>query len=121
MTFEEKLHQKASEVAVGEYASLTDLANTIDAKILGEPVFKVDKRGNEALFMTLLMKNDKKVVQKYTKTAYKTLEEDLESCGGLTVLQNEWFTWTRQRVGRAQHERFYPQPNTPELKPKKTK
>ncbi|MEM2368411.1 MAG: hypothetical protein QXQ50_09300 [Candidatus Bathyarchaeia archaeon] len=106
----EKLKQKAEEVA--EYLSVTDLPNEIQAKIVSDLVFKVDKRGNEACFITLETPDRKRVVQKYTPSTYKALHEAILNAGGLEYLQNNYVTWTKRREGRAINERLFPQPKT---------
>lgn len=106
----EKLREKAEEVA--EYLSVTDLPDQIQAKIVSDLVFKVDKRGNECLFLTLETPEKKRIVQKYTPSTYSALYEALLNAGGWEYLQNNYATWVKQRVGRAINERLYPQIKT---------
>ncbi len=110
MTFEEQLKSKIEQAKETEYVSLDTLDSSIQAKVFGEPVFKQDARGNEGLYIVLVMKDNQKVVQKYTKTLYQALETALEECGGLASLQKNSHTWMRRKVGRAFNPRYYPIP-----------
>jgi hypothetical protein len=110
----EKLKEKAEQAR--EYISVTDIPNEVSAILVGDFVFKADKRGNEALFITLKTKDNKYIAQKYTPTTYKYLHDRIIYCGGLEKLQNEFHTWKKERIGRAINERLYPQP-----KPKREK
>lgn len=106
MTFEEQLKKKAEE---NKYADLTTLPTTIEAKIIGEPQFKNDARGNECCFIDLEMKDGKKVRQKYTATQYNELSIAIEKMGGMQLLKNTMNSWTKKRIGRAINDRFFPE------------
>ncbi len=110
----EKLKQKASEVP--EYISVTDLPDTVTARLITNPTFKTDKRGNEACFLTLETPDRKRIVQKYTPSTYKHLYEAIINAGGLEYLKNNYVEWTKLRVGRAINERLYPTPKTKRAK-----
>lgn len=107
MSFEEKLKGKASE---SKYLSLSELPNTITATISGEPQFKTDKRGNEALYIQLKTKAGT-VVQKFGKSLYEKLYNAIKACGDLKTLQTVEHTWKQEKAGRAQFDRYFPQPN----------
>jgi hypothetical protein len=106
----EKLKEKAKEAK--EYVSVAELPDEIELRIATEPEFKVDKRGNECLFIVLDTKDGKRVVQKYTPTQYKQLIDLLEKCGGIEALKTEFFIWKKKRIGRALNDRLFPQPKT---------
>jgi hypothetical protein len=106
----EKLKEKAEQAR--EYISVTDIPEEVNAILVGELNFKADKRGNEALFLTLKTKDNKYIAQKYTPTTYKYLHDKIIDCGGLTKIQNELYIWKKERIGRAINERLYPQPKT---------
>jgi hypothetical protein len=108
MSMLEKLKEKASEAK--EYISVTELPDEIDVRIATEPQFKVDKRGNECLFVVLDTKDGKRVVQKYTPSQYGQLVDMIERCGGIETLSTEYFTWKKKRIGRALNDRLFPQP-----------
>lgn len=111
MTFEEKLKQKIEEAQKTAFVPLDTLPSTITAKILEEPEFKADGRGNEGLYIVLIREDETKVVQKYTKTLYQEFESALEECGGLKALQTDFHQWTQRKIGRAFNQRYYPIPN----------
>jgi hypothetical protein len=104
----EKLKEKAEQTK--EYISVTDIPNEVNAILVSDLNFKADKRGNEALFLTLKTKDNKYIVQKYTPSTYKYLYERIIDCGGIDKLKNEYHTWKKERIGRAINERLYPQP-----------
>ena len=110
MSMLEKLKEKASEAK--EYISVAELPDEISLKIAVEPSFRVDKRGNECLFIVLDTKDGKRVVQKYTPTQYKELANLIEECGGIETLSTGYFTWKKKRIGRALNDRLFPQPKT---------
>jgi frataxin-like iron-binding protein CyaY len=89
---------------------VTDIPAEVSAILVGDFVFKADKRGNEALFITLKTKDNKYIVQKYTPSTYSYLYNKILECGGIEKLKNEYHTWTKQRAGRSINERLYPQP-----------
>jgi oligoribonuclease (3'-5' exoribonuclease) len=89
---------------------VTDIPAEVSAILVGDFVFKADKRGNEALFITLKTKDNRYIVQKYTPSTYKYLYERIIDCGGIDKLKNEYHTWIKQRAGRSINERLYPQP-----------
>jgi hypothetical protein len=109
-TFEQKLESKMKEA---KYLSLSDLGDTIKATILGEPQFKTDKRGNEALYIQLKTATGT-VVQKFGKSIYETLGTKMKACGGLAVLQTQEHVWKQEKAGRATFNRYYPVPNKKE-------
>jgi len=111
MSFEDKLKSKIEEAEKTAYLSLDTLPSSIVVKIVGTPEFKADGRGNEGLYVTLIQKDESKIIQKFTKTCYQELESALEECGGLATLQTKFHTWTQRTVGRAFNPRFYPKPN----------
>jgi hypothetical protein len=104
----EKLREKAEQAR--EYISVTDIPNEINAILASDLNFKIDKRGHEALFITLKTKDNKYIVQKYTPTTYKYLYDRIIDCGGLEKLKKEFHIWRKERIGRAINERLYPQP-----------
>jgi frataxin-like iron-binding protein CyaY len=104
----EKLKEKAQQTK--EYISVTDIPNEVNAILASDLTFKADKRGNEALFITLRTKDNKYIVQKYTPSTYSYLYQRILDCGGLEKLKNEYHTWIKQRAGRSINERLYPQP-----------
>jgi len=110
MSFEEKLKAKIQQAEETEFLPLDTLPTTITAKVVGEPQFKNDGRGNEGLYMILVQKDETKIIQKYTKTTYQELESTIEECGGLAKLQKEFHIWTQKKVGRAFNDRYYPLP-----------
>ena len=110
----EKLKEKAEQAK--EYISVTDIPSEVNAILASDLVFKADKRGNEACFITLKTKEGKYIAQKYTPSTYKYLHDCIINCGGLTNLQNTYYIWKKERVGRSINERLYPQP-----KPKREK
>jgi len=111
MSFEDKLKQKIEEAQKTAFVPLDTLPSTITAKIQGEPEFKNDGRGNEGLYIILVRQDESKIVQKYTKTLYQSLESAFEECGGLKALQSAFHTWTQKKIGRAFNQRYYPLPN----------
>jgi len=104
----EILKKKAEQAK--EFISVVDLPEQIEAKLVGDLVFKTDKRGNEGCFITLQTKEGKYVAQKYTQTQYAYLYNAIINCGGLAKLQNEYHIWIKQRVGRGINERLFPKP-----------
>jgi hypothetical protein len=110
----EKLKEKAEQTK--EYISVTDIPNEVNAILVSDLNFKADKRGNEALFLTLRTKDNKYIVQKYTPSTYSYLYNKILECGSIEKLKNEYHTWIKQRAGRSINERLYPQP-----KPKREK
>jgi hypothetical protein len=103
----DKLKQKSEQI--GEFVSVAEIPNEVVAK-LENGEFKVDKRGNECLFVRLRTKDNKIIIQKYTPSTYKTLYERIKACGDIEALKNEYFTWKKERVGRAINERLFPYP-----------
>jgi hypothetical protein len=104
-----KLREKAEQTP--DYISVGEIPNEIEAKILQQPEFKVDKRGNECLFIRLITKDKKAVVQKYTPTTYKQLMNRIEECGGIEALVKQYHIWKKERSGRAINERLFPVAN----------
>jgi len=104
----EKLKEKAAQAR--EYLSVADIPVEVNAVLASDLDFRADKRGNEALFVTLKTKDNKYIVQKYTPTTYKYLHEKIIDCGGLEKLQKEFYVWKKERIGRAINERLFPQP-----------
>jgi hypothetical protein len=109
-TFEQKLEQKTKE---SKYLSLSELGDTLKATILDEPIFKTDKRGNEALYIQLKTATGT-VVQKFGKSLYGTLGEKIKACGNLKILQTTEHTWKQEKAGRATFNRYFPIPNKKE-------
>lgn len=109
-TVEQKLEQKAKE---SKYLSLSDLGETIKATILGEPQFKTDKRGNEALYIQLKTSTGT-VVQKFGRSLYAILGEKIKLCGNLKMLQDTEHIWKQEKAGRATFNRYFPVPNKKE-------
>jgi hypothetical protein len=103
-----KLKEKAAQAR--EYLSVADIPALVNAILIGDLDFRADKRGNEALFVTLKTKDNKYIVQKYTPTTYQYLHQRIIDCGGLENLQKEFYTWKKERIGRAINERLFPQP-----------
>lgn len=112
MSFEEKLGNKAQE---NKYLSLSELPTTINAIIVGDPQFKTDKRGNEAVYITLQTTTGN-VIQKFGKSLYEKLLESLKECGGLIELQKNKHDWKQEKAGRVQFNRYFPQPNKQKTK-----
>lgn len=105
-SFEDALQQKAKEA---KYLNLSELPSELSAVISGEPQFKTDKRGNEALYVQLKTSNPQGVViQKFGKSLYQKLYEAVKACGGLKALQSEEYTWKQEKAGRAQFNRYFP-------------
>ncbi len=104
---EKTLEQKVKETP--EFLSVAELPEELVAKVQSS-VFKTDKRGNEALFIRLLTKDNKVVIQKYTPTQYKYLLEQIRKCGGIENLKTNYYTWRKEKVGRAINERLFPTP-----------
>lgn len=113
MSFEEKLATKAKE---SKYLSLSDLGTEIKGRIAGEPQFKTDKRGNEALYITIST-DAGSVVQKFGKSLYEKLGIQMKLCGGLKNLQENEHLWKQEKAGRATFNRYFPQPNKVAKKP----
>jgi hypothetical protein len=104
----QKLKQKAEEVR--EYISVSEIPESLELKMVSEPTFKVDKRGNEAFFITLQTRDKKFLVQKYTPSTYNHLIKAIQECGGEEELKNEFHIWVKERVGRAINDRLFPTP-----------
>lgn len=107
-TFEEKLAEKEKEA---KYLSLSELGDTIKAKIAKEPQFKTDKRGNEALYIELTTVTGT-VVQKFGKSLYGTLLTRVKEAGGKDALMTIEHVWKQEKAGRATFNRYFPIPNT---------
>jgi hypothetical protein len=112
MSFEENLAKKAKD---SKYLSISELATTIEGNVIGEPTFKTDKRGNEALYLTIAL-TDGAVVQKFGKSLYEKLLKDVKACGGLQVLQQTKHKWVQEKAGRATFNRYFPVPNKTDKK-----
>jgi len=108
----DKLKQLSEQTR--EYISVTELPPELEANLIGDLIFKTDKRENECCFITLKTPEGKYITQKYTPTQYTHLHDQIIKCGGITNLQNTAHIWKKQRIGRAINERLFPQP-----KPKK--
>jgi hypothetical protein len=103
----EKLKQKSEQV--GEFISVSEIPSEVIAR-LESSEFKVDKRGNECLFVRLRTKDNKIIIQKYTPSTYKYLYERINEIGAERLAAGEFFLWKKERVGRAINERLYPYP-----------
>jgi hypothetical protein len=115
-SIEEELRKRAAQVK--EYIPATNLPDEVEAIIVGEPVFKKDKRGTEALFVTLRTRDGKYIAQKYMPTTYADLEAAIRSCGGIRALQTNYHIWRKKRSGRTQFDRLFPTPTkTAEAEP----
>lgn len=101
---------KAKAESVKEYMSLSEIPEQIELRVIGDIVFKNDKRGNEACFITLETRDGKLVVQKYTQTNYLHLYNSIMACGGLEKLQREFHLWVKENVGRSLNPRLFPKP-----------
>jgi hypothetical protein len=115
-SLEEELRRRAAQVK--EYIPATNLPDEVEAIIIGEPTFKTDKRGTEALFITLKTRDGKYIAQKYMPTTYADLESAIGSCGGVKALQESYHIWRKKRSGRTQFDRLFPTPTkTAEAEP----
>jgi hypothetical protein len=115
-SLEEELRRRAAQVK--EYIPATNLPDEVEAVIVGEPTFKTDKRGTEALFITLKTRDGKYIAQKYMPTTYKDLEAAIKACGGVKALQESYHIWRKRRSGRTQFDRLFPTPaKTAEAEP----
>jgi hypothetical protein len=103
----EKLKVKAEQI--GEFMSVSEIPSEVVAK-LESSEFKVDKRGNECLFVRLRTKDNKIIIQKYTPSTYKYLYERINEAGWDRLAAGEFFLWKKERIGRAINERLYPYP-----------
>jgi hypothetical protein len=103
----EKLKAKAEQV--GEYISITEIPSEVTA-MLESLEFKIDKRGNECLFVRLKTKDNKIIVQKYTPTTYESLYERINDVGWDRIAAGEYVLWRKERRGRAINDRLYPYP-----------
>jgi len=112
MSFEEKLGNKAQE---SKYLSISDLPTSIVGIVANEPQFKTDKRGNEAVYITI-QTDAGSVVQKYGKSLYEQLLKTIKQCGGLEQLKTIKHEWKQEKAGRAQFNRYFPQPNKQKTK-----
>jgi len=113
MSLTEQLKKKSEQIP--QYISVSEIPPKIEVKILSFE-FKTDKRGNEACFITLVTKDGKRVVQKYTKSCYEALFNAIEHAGGERYLSENFHVWVQERRGRSINPRLYP---TPIEKPKK--
>jgi len=105
MSITQKLKEKAEQTL--QYISVTEIPEEVMAKVI-KSEFKVDKRGNEALFITLETEDKKAIVQKYTPSTYKYLLQCIERCGGEEALKTDYYLWKKERVGRVINERLFP-------------
>jgi len=105
-----KLAEKARQVR--QYIPATELPSEVEALMVSDLVFKTDKRGNECCFVTLMTKDRKYIVQKYTPTTYSHLHNAIKACGGIEALQKDFHTWRKARVGRIMNERLFPVPKS---------
>jgi hypothetical protein len=93
-----------------EYISIQDLPDKVNLVLVGDLDFKADKRGNESCFVTLMTKERKYLVQKYTPSTYKELFNAIEECGGIEALRQKYLVWEKRRSGRAINDRLFPRP-----------
>jgi hypothetical protein len=115
-SLEEELRKRAAQVK--EYIPATNLPDEVEAIIIGEPTFKTDKRGTEALFITLKTRDGKYIAQKYMPTTYSDLESAIKACGGVEALKRSYHIWRKRRSGRTQFDRLFPTPaKTAEVEP----
>lgn len=113
MSFEETLRMKAQQV--GEILSVQNLPESLELQVVQEE-YKTDKQGKECLFMRLKTKDGKLVVQKYTSSTYKDLEQAITRCGGYQNLKDDFHTWTKQHSGKTINQRLFPTPKTSKKK-----
>ena len=100
----ERLKQKVDE---SEYIDLDKAPNELIGKLV-KFEFKEDKLKNQALFAEIVLKDSKKLIQKYTKTTYNHLYDAIEKLGGLKVVKENFCLWEQKRVGRTTLNRFFP-------------
>jgi len=91
-----------------EFMPLDLLPQKVEAKVMDVPQIKLDKRNNEALFIRLITRDNKMIVQKYGKSSWPTLLEVFNKCGGLRKLMTDYYTWIKKPLGRMQRERLIP-------------
>lgn len=114
-TFEESLIEEGKKT---EFKPLADIPNEIVLRWVSEER-KKDQTQRECLFVIFETEMHEQVKQKYTKTMWQTLGEDMKLAGGLEKLKSSFTLYRKKAVGKkGSFERLYP---TQSEKPKKSK
>lgn len=104
--FEKELEARVTPVT--QMITLDQLPERVEAVIADVPQFKLDRRGAEALFITLITKDEKVIVQKYTPSAWFEVYSAFKRCGGVKKLMQNYTTWIKKHIGRQRFERLLP-------------
>jgi len=123
MSLIERLRKKAKEQkSKSNFLNLQEIGNTIAMKLV-KSEDKIDKKGNECVYLTLVTQVGQNVVQKFTPTAYDELADSMEKSGGEDSLKEHFHVYEKRKIGRAFFDRLYPTSEIaqPESKGKKGK
>lgn len=117
MAFNEVMDKKVEENP--DIMSVTELPDKIYARVV-DWKFKVDARGNEALFIYLLTDNKRKVIQKYTSSSYAEVKKAMDKAGGMEVCKHTMLVWKKCDLGQMKKPRLLPIPDSKKSDIKKT-
>lgn len=126
MSLVERLRKKAEEQkSKSNFLNLQEIGSTIAMKLM-KSEDKLDKKGNNCLYLTLVTEAGQNVVQKFTPTAYGELADTIEESGGEDSLKEHFHVYEKRKIGRAFFDRLYPTSQIahfvqPEVTPKKHK
>jgi hypothetical protein len=118
MSFETEMEKKIAENP--EIISCSDIPEKVFAKVR-DYTFKTDSKGNQALFITLLTKDNKRIIQKYMPSSYVALNKAFEKCGKLSTLMVQMVVWKKEKLGQMVLPRLVPVPNSKETDMAKAK
>lgn len=118
MSLIENLRKMAKEQkSKSNFLNLQDIGSTLAMKLV-KSENKIDKKGNNCVYLTLVTEVGQSVVQKFTPTAYDELADSMEKSGGEESLKEHFHVYEKRKIGRAFFDRLYPtseiaQPVTP--------
>jgi len=109
MSFDDQMKNKIQENP--DVLPVTEIPDEILCRVK-DYKFKVDKQGDEALFLTLLTDNNLRIIQKYMPSGYDTLNKSVNACGGFDQLKVQWRIWRKSTVGQMKLPRLLPTKKT---------
>ena len=107
VSFEQEMDRKVAENP--ELIPVTEIPDEVEA-LVRDFKFKADARGNEALFVTLLTKEKKRIIQKYTSSSYSEVKDAVRKAGGMDVLKITMWAWKKDTFGQMKQPRLLPVP-----------
>jgi len=116
-TFEEIMKHQIDENP--ELIPVTQIPQEVTVKIKNYNV-KVDAKGNECLFVTLLTKENERIIQKYTASSYREFFDAVNAAGGYDYLHEHFAVWSKSTFGQMKNARLLPMPKKAEPKAPKS-